>query len=584
MLEGTVVDPMDTSVDSRGDSPHEQYQYLQQQQLSQQALQQQIQRENVTPIGIPGGSGSGSGGPVSYGSIQGHSLSLSQVQRLNESFNRQSSISSATSSFFSPSSASRYVPHTNEPSSVSSSYKSAVPPSFNSAYSSFNAPPTNTRTDRYGQSASSFSRAAGVFPLRTNSIGGGHSFSFGVTPPPGGCAAFNGQEPDFHRDASEKTTIPPIRTSLLTSKLAAANVSSSSCAGSVPGSATIPPPNAGSYSYRYHWPPSIGSGGASPYSSDPQNYSTSARNSGTSNSTLRQNFLPHPSHPTTNITKTQVSATPSSNESSAGSAREYEGSFKTSMGGPADTERWPDTSSGPDQRVIGRLQHQSHAHDTFSVYNAQGARNETTPSGHLDIANHPVPDVLVMLTALLQKIVDSNDAMHLHYNQADDNNSEDLENNFASNVLAFHGRNIPAITLHAYLPRILKYCPTTNEVFISLLIYFDRIAQRANAGRVDDGEGNSSNNNGHQLFVIDSYNIHRLIIAGVTVASKFFSDVFYKNSRYAKVGGLPVDELNHLELQFLLLMDFKLMISLEELQRYADLLLRFWQKEALDGI
>lgn len=78
---------------------------------------------------------------------------------------------------------------------------------------------------------------------------------------------------------------------------------------------------------------------------------------------------------------------------------------------------------------------------------------------------------------------------------------------------------------------------------------------------------------------MDSYNIHRLIIAGITVSSKFFSDVFYKNSRYAKVGGLPVEELNHLELQFLLLTDFKLMISLEELQRYADLLLKFWQKE-----
>jgi hypothetical protein len=36
-------------------------------------------------------------------------------------------------------------------------------------------------------------------------------------------------------------------------------------------------------------------------------------------------------------------------------------------------------------------------------------------------------------------------------------------------------------------------------------------------------------------FVVDSFNIHRLIIAGVTCSSKFFSDVFYTNSRYAKV-------------------------------------------------
>lgn len=78
---------------------------------------------------------------------------------------------------------------------------------------------------------------------------------------------------------------------------------------------------------------------------------------------------------------------------------------------------------------------------------------------------------------------------------------------------------------------------------------------------------------GMRGFAIDSYNVHRLVIAGVTVASKFFSDVFYTNSRYAKVGGLPVHELNQLELQFLLLNDFSLVIPLEEMQRYADQLL-----------
>lgn len=102
----------------------------------------------------------------------------------------------------------------------------------------------------------------------------------------------------------------------------------------------------------------------------------------------------------------------------------------------------------------------------------------------------------------------------------------------------------------------------------------------------------------HRTFTIDSYNIHRLLIAGVTVASKFFSDVFYTNSRYAKVGGLPQTELNQLELHFLLLNDFRsvrissphiphltspitifiryrLSIPIDEMQRYAEQLLRY---------
>ncbi|TIB70703.1 hypothetical protein E3Q18_03495 [Wallemia mellicola] len=75
------------------------------------------------------------------------------------------------------------------------------------------------------------------------------------------------------------------------------------------------------------------------------------------------------------------------------------------------------------------------------------------------------------------------------------------------------------------------------------------------------------------VFTLNSYNIHRLIIAGITVSSKFLSDIFYTNSRYAKVGGLPLSELNQLELHFLLLNDFNLFINKSEIDFYFKLLL-----------
>lgn len=53
--------------------------------------------------------------------------------------------------------------------------------------------------------------------------------------------------------------------------------------------------------------------------------------------------------------------------------------------------------------------------------------------------------------------------------------------------------------------------------------------------------------------------------------------MFYTNSRYAKVGGLPSHELNQLELQFLLLNDFRLVIPPDEMQRYGDRLLGYWE-------
>lgn len=225
-----------------------------------------------------------------------------------------------------------------------------------------------------------------------------------------------------------------------------------------------------------------------------------------------------------------------------------------------------------------------------------------------EISGMPIGDIIEMVAALLTKITTTNDlqqdtlnrnaiernASHVKQAQAQNDGSAKEHNMspFSSSVLAFHGKNVPAITILSYLSRIHKYCPTTFEVFLSLLVYFDRMTERVNeivmkdqeekkmaqrdvamkdateakaddssdSDHLDDRElvddesdsddevtnGNSDrrNRNGASsvavtsqptFFVVDSFNIHRLIIAGVTCASKFFSDVFYTNSRYAKV-------------------------------------------------
>ncbi|KAK7733690.1 cyclin-like protein interacting with PHO85 [Cytospora paraplurivora] len=283
-----------------------------------------------------------------------------------------------------------------------------------------------------------------------------------------------------------------------------------------------------------------------------------------------------------------------------------------------------------------------------------------------DLSECPIGDVIEMVAALLTKITTTNDLQHdalsrnaiernaSHVKQAQAQNegsaSEHSMSPLSSSVLAFHGKNVPAITILSYLTRIHKYCPTTFEVFLSLLVYFDRMTERVNdivmkaeeakksrqplepvqsdIVMKDDDDGSTgsdedldedladddsesdidesaSGQNGETasavkqdsgrgkaaevksaasqptFFVVDSFNIHRLIIAGVTCASKFFSDVFYTNSRYAKVGGLPLAELNHLEIQFLLLNDFRLAIQVEDLEAYATMLVEFYAREVV---
>lgn len=215
-----------------------------------------------------------------------------------------------------------------------------------------------------------------------------------------------------------------------------------------------------------------------------------------------------------------------------------------------------------------------------------------------EISAMPVTDIIEMVAGLLTKITTTNDRQHEHHRPIPLTEEQSHLNPHASCVLAFHGKNVPGITILSYLSRIHKYCPTTYEVFLSLLVYFDRMTEMVNRGLLGNAQARANDSPAtapessttptarspapmhmdspqehhdigspvpasdsrpqsqhqnptptpplgtaqdlSQFFVVDSYNIHRLVIAGVTCASKFFSDVFYTNSRYAKVSYIPL--------------------------------------------
>lgn len=257
----------------------------------------------------------------------------------------------------------------------------------------------------------------------------------------------------------------------------------------------------------------------------------------------------------------------------------------TSLGGSA--------ASSPSRIRIRNLSHiQSFASEEL-LTSPRGGRGFQDIGRQYEISAMPVTDIIEMVAGLLTKITTTNDMQHEHMHR----NIQPPEggggmNAAGSSVLAFHGKNVPSISILSYLSRIHKYCPTTYEVFLSLLVYFDRMTESVNKGFLQNmqrksdaasGEAVSSSappatsvpvprdsmssrssasetppSSSHQTpseasahgsvaappsppqdddqcFVVDSFNIHRLVIAGVTCASKFFSDVFYTNSRYAKV-------------------------------------------------
>ncbi|KJK76917.1 hypothetical protein H634G_07959 [Metarhizium anisopliae BRIP 53293] len=322
---------------------------------------------------------------------------------------------------------------------------------------------------------------------------------------------------------------------------------------------------------------------------------------------------------------------------------------------PSSTQQ---TSQESQQTVIHLrdLAHMQSLADAKMLGGSSSASLDPNTQIKYEISGMPIADIIEMVAALLTKITTTNDLQHdamqrnvAHQQQASQSNDSGSHMSpLSHSVLAFHGKNVPAITILSYLSRIHKYCPTTYEVFLSLLVYFDRMTERVNeivmhseqsrtqaasyshpaptgASRgdatmhehahesdesdsdladdddnddemVDSPTAAGGRNESGQVatefddrvavnpatyFVVDSFNIHRLIISGVTCASKFFSDVFYTNSRYAKVGGLPLAELNHLEIQFLVLNDFRLAVPVEDLEAYATMLVEFYAREVM---
>lgn len=256
-------------------------------------------------------------------------------------------------------------------------------------------------------------------------------------------------------------------------------------------------------------------------------------------------------------------------------------------------------ATSPSRIKVRSLSHiQSFASEDFLEQSQQSrrpGRGPTELSRQYEISSMPVTDIIEMVAGLLTKITATNDMQHEHIHRhiPPPDGTANLSAQ-ASSVLAFHGKNVPSITILNYLARIHKYCPTTYEVFLSLLVYFDRMTEVVNSrpirrrnnldsestrSRGERSRSTSTTTHGTSLggypavvtppsssgiiaqdlkssetsipsslqldeeeddeftnfFVVDSFNIHRLVIAGVTCASKFFSDVFYTNSRYAKV-------------------------------------------------
>jgi hypothetical protein len=129
-----------------------------------------------------------------------------------------------------------------------------------------------------------------------------------------------------------------------------------------------------------------------------------------------------------------------------------------------------------------------------------------------------------------------------------------IDKNLKASNTIFDNETIPKIGVKEYLVRIMKYCKINKSTVVIALVYIDRLPSE---------------------FFISMYNIHKVILASILVASKINEDKIHTNDYFAKVGGINLFEMNLLEIDFLKLVEYNLLVNDTAFIQYVNHIITF---------
>ena len=152
-------------------------------------------------------------------------------------------------------------------------------------------------------------------------------------------------------------------------------------------------------------------------------------------------------------------------------------------------------------------------------------------TNNIKASNH----VIDIVADILEEIVKDNE-------KNNENESNISDSNESAIISVFTSNKTPQISIKKYLTRIMKYSKPETSTVIICLIYIDKICENSTL----------------QLSI---YNIHRIILSCMILALKYNEDDYYSNKYYAKVGGISLKELNELEYNIMVLLQFNFFID-----------------------
>ena len=106
----------------------------------------------------------------------------------------------------------------------------------------------------------------------------------------------------------------------------------------------------------------------------------------------------------------------------------------------------------------------------------------------------------------------------------------------------FDLKRIPNISLYDYLYHIVKYTKINDTILIRALVYIDRINKK-------------------KKFIINYYNIHKLLLISILLAAEHNKDNFVNKKIYSNIGGISLKELQKLEKEFCKYINYGLYIN-----------------------
>ncbi|KAI8384184.1 cyclin-domain-containing protein [Blakeslea trispora] len=127
----------------------------------------------------------------------------------------------------------------------------------------------------------------------------------------------------------------------------------------------------------------------------------------------------------------------------------------------------------------------------------------------------------------------------------------------------------PVVPLRTFIQEVLKRSRTTYSTLQTALFYIFRIQSSVVRLLQQQKQQQDGSSWQHNAYVSCG---RRMFLASLVVASKFVQDKTYRNSAWAKIAGLPVQEINTAERYFLELMNYQLYIDQPTFDRWHRLL------------